>query len=70
MNERAGRSYKKIEKFDLVRLANLAKEDLKDLFTWKPLLGNLFEDRVLSITLCQGAALHYLNVKNGIKDIT
>ncbi len=30
--------------------------------------SQLYRDRVIAVTLCQGAALHYLNGRNGVKD--
>ena len=62
------RSMKPINNEDLKRLANIAKEDRIDLFSRLPVLGALYKDRMICTALCQGAALHYVDGKNGIKD--
>ena len=62
------RSLKPINNEDLKRLANIAKEDRIDLFSRILELGELYKDRIICTALCQGAALHYLDGKNGIKD--
>lgn len=49
-------------------MAKIALDDLKDLFERKPELGALYKDKLMCIALCQGAALHYIDNKNGIKD--
>jgi len=51
-----------------MRLAEIAAADLADLFERKPHLGRLHRDRVLCVALCQGAALHYLDGRTGVKD--
>lgn len=63
-----GRSYKPLTKADLHRLARIAEADRTDLFHRKPETGRLYSKRLFAVALCQGAALHYLNGKNGIKD--
>ena len=61
------RSYERITSEDLARLAAIARRDSEDRFSrrarWKP-----YADRVLCVALCQGAALHYLDGRNGVKD--
>jgi len=54
----------------LQRLAAIAKEDRKDLFRRRAKTGRLYKNRLFAVALCQGAALHYLNLTgaNGIKD--
>jgi hypothetical protein len=64
----AERSYEKIESDDLARLGRLAAEDRETFFSRNPEIGRLYRDRVLCVALCQGAALHFLDGKNGIKD--
>ena len=59
---------KRITKVDLQRLAAIARNDREDLFRRNPELGKLYRNRFLCVALCQGAALHYLDGKNGIKD--
>jgi hypothetical protein len=31
--------------------------------------GRLYADRLFAVALCQGAALHYIDGKNGVKDL-
>ncbi len=62
------RSQERLDDSDLVRLTEVAADDRADLFRRKPELGRLYRDRVLCVALCQGAALHYLDGKNGVKD--
>jgi hypothetical protein len=61
------RSHERISASDLHRLAEIAREDRARMFraspNWRP-----YEDRLLAVTLCQGAALHYLDGRNGVKD--
>lgn len=62
------RSLEKITITDLQRLAAIARADREDLFNRKPKLRKLYEGKVICVTLCQGAALHYIDSKNGVKD--
>jgi hypothetical protein len=62
------RSIERITVADLSRLAALAARDRKALFTRKPELAARHEGRLLAVALCQGAALHYLDGKTGVKD--
>jgi hypothetical protein len=62
------RSYEKITGVDLARLAKLATEDRQRFFVRNAQLARLYRRRILCTALCQGAALHYVNGKNGIKD--
>jgi len=62
------RSYKKITKVDLKRLLKIAHEDREDFFNRNPRWRKLYSNKMICIALCQGAALHYLNGKNGVKD--
>jgi hypothetical protein len=64
----ATRSYKTILRSDLQRLAEIAELDSEAFFRRKPDYAAL-RDRVLAVALCQGAALHYVNGRNGIKDL-
>jgi hypothetical protein len=52
---------------DLGRLAEIAAADRTDRFRRRP-HWNGYADRILCVALCQGAALHYIDRKNGIKD--
>lgn len=62
------RSLEPIRREDLARLAAIARADRDDLFDRNPDLGSAYRDRVLLVALCQGAALHFLNGRNGVKD--
>jgi hypothetical protein len=64
----AERSYAPIEEGDLRRLAELAAKDRQDFFSRCPQYAP-YAARVVCVALCQGAALHYVNHKNGVKDI-
>jgi len=61
------RSLERITKPDLRQLSKIALLDLKSLFDRKPGL-RIYRDRLFAIALCQGAALHYIDKKNGVKD--
>ena len=63
------RSYVRITRVDLQRLGEIAARDRADLFQRKPDTGRLYADRLFAVALCQGGALHYLDGKNGIKDL-
>ena len=62
------RTFKKINHKDLHRLSTIALEDRQDLFARYPRWRKLYSKRILCIALCQGAALHYIDGKNGVKD--
>ncbi len=62
-----GRSYRRITLEDLNRLAGIARLDREDLFARKPLYQAL-EDQLVCVVLCQGAALHFVDGENGVKD--
>ncbi len=63
----AGRSYGRIAREDLGRLARIARLDREDLFDRKPRYRALGK-RLICVALCQGAALHFVDGKNGVKD--
>ncbi len=63
------RSILPITEDDLRCLGQLAAEDRKSLFRRKPETGSLYSSRLFAVALCQGGALHYLDGKNGIKDL-
>lgn len=50
------------------KLLRFSNEDRKDFFARNPRWWRLYANRIICIALCQGAALHYLNGKNGVKD--
>ena len=61
------RSYEEITSSDLRKLARFAQAHRERWFRYdKP--TNVFEHRFLCSALCQGAALHFLDGKSGIKD--
>ena len=63
----AARSYERIVREDLDRLAAIARSDRQARFErrprWRP-----YADRVLCVALCQGAALHFIDGRTGVKD--
>src|SRR4051794_13562949 len=63
-----GRSYERLKSRDLKHLGAIAAQDRANLFHRKPELGRLYSGRLFAVALCQGAALHYLDGTNGIKD--
>ncbi len=62
------RSLKPITKADLRRLGDIALKDLESFFRRCPETRRLYRHRLFAIALCQGAALHFLDGKNGVKD--
>jgi hypothetical protein len=65
---RIERSLARIERGDLLRLAALAAEAESRLFEHHPHGAGRYASLLLCRALCQGAALHYLDGTNGIKD--
>lgn len=61
------RSKQRITKVDLRKLSAIAAADRDDLFRRKPHLRH-YRNRIVCVALCQGAALHYLDGRNGVKD--
>jgi hypothetical protein len=61
------RSYEAISLDDLKRLGEIARIDREGFFARKPRYAVL-RDRIIAVALAQGAALHYIDGKNGIKD--
>src|ERR1017187_928917 len=68
METRSGRSLARIDRNDLLRLAELAAEVEAGLFARNPQGAGRYVGRLLCRALCQGAALHYLDARNGVKD--
>jgi hypothetical protein len=62
------RSLERIGRDDLIRLAELAADVEAALFARKPLGAGRYAGRLLCRALCQGAARHYLDGRNGVKD--
>lgn len=63
----AGRSYEPIDRGDLARLARIARSDREDFFVRKPRYSAL-AGRLICVAFCQGAALHFVDGENGVKD--
>jgi hypothetical protein len=62
-----GRTYERITLEDLKRLAGIARLDREDLFARKPRY-RVLEEGLVCVALCQGAALHFVDGENGVKD--
>lgn len=61
------RSYARITRPDLRRLARLAAEDREDFFERHPEWALLYRRRIVGTALCGEAALHYLNGITGVE---
>jgi hypothetical protein len=68
MTASADRSMKRIEISDLRRLADIAADVEADLFARHPAGSGRYAGRLLRRVLCQGAALHFVDYTNGVKD--
>jgi len=68
MSGESDRSLARIEIADLLRLAALAADAEAELFRRNPDGSGRYAGRLLGRALCQGAALHYVNGQNGVKD--
>lgn len=66
-DEVSERSFAPLTDDHLRRLAAIAQADRDDLFARKPHL-EVFRSRIVMTVLCQGAALHRVNGRNGVKD--
>jgi hypothetical protein len=62
------RRYDRITRRVLDRLSEIAAGDRNDRFQRRPRWA-LYRDRVLCVALCQGGALHYVDGRNGVKDL-
>lgn len=62
------RSLAPVDASDLVRLAGIAADAEAGLFARHPQGAGRYAGLLLCRALCQGAALHYLDGKNGVKD--
>lgn len=67
MSRPSERSHQRITKVNLRKLSAIAATDREDLFQRKPHLRH-YRKRIVCVALCQGAALHYLDGRNGVKD--
>jgi hypothetical protein len=61
------RTYEKLTKEDLKEIEQYAKEELKRFLNKEKY--KVYENKLIAICLCQGAAQHFVNGKTGIKDI-
>lgn len=64
----AKRSLTRITKPDLQKLLGLARADLAAFFARHPVYQDTHMGKEKLVALCQGAALHYIDRKNGVKD--
>ena len=63
-----GRAMERLTNEHLEGIGALAAADREDLFARHPHLAHLRE-RILCVALCQGGALHWVDGKNGVKDL-
>jgi hypothetical protein len=61
------RATQRITSRDLKRLSDIARADRKSFFKRYPRYA-AYEGRVACVALCQGAALHFIDGRNGISD--
>jgi hypothetical protein len=62
------RSQERVTSSDLKRLGEIARADRERFFTRYPHWSMLYSKRLLCVALCQGAALHFVDGSNGVKD--
>ena len=62
------RSKQKITKRDLRKLLMLARADIDGFFDRKRVYKKPYHGKEKLVALCQGAASHYIDGKNGVKD--
>ena len=62
-----GRATQKITSADLQRLSDIARDDRQSFFARHPRYA-AYTKRVACVALCQGAALHFIDGRNGIND--
>lgn len=67
MSNSPHRSFEKITRDDLARLAQIARTDFADLCRRQD-YSRPYEDRLRLICLCQGAARHYVHGDRGVQD--
>jgi len=66
--ETVERSVKRIGKVHLKALGKIARDDISSLLSKSDRFRRAYRGRLFAITLCQGAATHYLDGTNGVKD--
>lgn len=62
------RAMEPLTKAHLSHLGAIAAQDRKGLFLRCPHLA-FYRERLLCVALCQGGALHYIDGRNGVKDL-
>lgn len=62
------RSKERITKADLRKLLRLSEQDILSFFERCPQYSKQYKNKQVLVALCQGAALHYIDRKNGVKD--
>lgn len=62
------RSYKRITIEDLKKLEDLALKERTEFFDRHPRYRKAYENSLIAIALCQGAASHFVDGKTGVKD--
>lgn len=67
INDFPNRIYEILNITDLRELRDLAVEERALFFERNPHLIK-YREKLIAVCLCQGAALHYVNQKNGVKD--
>lgn len=67
MSNSPHRSYKRITRNDLVRLAQISHDDFADLCR-RQKYSHRYKGRLRLICLCQGAARHYVHHDRGVQD--
>lgn len=60
----AERSFDRIDDRQLAKLCEIATQDSEEFFALHP----KYRSTIICIALCQGAALHYVDRRNGVKD--
>ena len=63
----SARSFERITRSDLKRLARIARDEREDFFQRHPEWALLYRKRLLGSALCQDAALHYVNGSSGVE---
>jgi hypothetical protein len=64
----AERPFERLTRDDLARLSTVARNVLDQKVSRTP-VGGRYKERLVMLVLCQGWALHYVDGKNGIKDL-
>jgi len=62
------RSQEKITKSDLRKLLRLTEKNILAFFERNPIYKKAYKNKQVLAALCQGAALHYIDKENGVKD--